>query len=144
MRLNDKVKCVLINNIIAEGIIIKLPDAKDNSIILKSSDGNFIIHNKDNIIMTKIFFSKESPIIKYGDVKEHQIEIEDEIKTEDQIKTEDEIALKAKSLAELKMSLSDIEKNMIKEKLKSHSIGDISNKNMKSRYSALPIEAIKK
>ena len=40
MKLNDKVKCVLINNIIAEGFVIKLPDVKDNSIILKSSDGN--------------------------------------------------------------------------------------------------------
>jgi hypothetical protein len=148
MNINDIVKCVLINNIIAEGRIVKLPN-HDPSLIIEGNDGTFVIHDVKNVIMTKIISNIENQAKEELAFQAYNEEAQETQESEEQFKDydahQDEMSLRSKTLAELKMNLISIEKNMIKEKLKSHSAGDISsnNRDMTSRYAMLPIKAIK-
>jgi len=118
------VKCILKNNVIAEGIV---EEWYGNIVKLKSLDGKsyLIIHHPgEDIVLTKVMVEEISK-----DSSKNQAEIiADKIRAK-QVEKEpepiDQMALDAKSKAELHVELAKQEREEVAAKLRDHHIGEV-------------------
>lgn len=115
------VKCLLINNTVAEGIVeewcndyVRLQSITDKSIMI-------IHHPGRDIMLTKIVqqeISKDSP----EELEEIKTELEQEFEKEYAKPSDDD--LRVHNLAKLKILMTEQDKKIVAEKLKDHHIGN--------------------
>jgi hypothetical protein len=126
---NEHVRCFLRNSTVIEGIVISWAA---NEIQLQSLDQKsiLIIHNPaQDIVLTKVLLSEENlEEISEPEIVKPILPIEENICSLPDDGEEDPMALRAKSVAELKVELAIQERNIIAKKLKDHHFTEVPRK----------------
>lgn len=105
-KVGEHIKCVLLNNCIAEG---KVVEWGDECTLSSLDECSFILISRKDIVLTKIFKKMQITSI--------------ENKFEEEYKKPSDDDLRTKNLAELKIELIEQEKKIVANKLKAHHIG---------------------
>lgn len=111
---NQHVKCALRNNLVIEGIVESWSD--DQSILKSLDDASIfiILHTTQDVLLVKIILKNSS-------------EIKNDLQTkfEEAYSQSSDDELRLKNMVELKKLLTEQERRIISEKLKTHHINNI-------------------